>query len=101
MTMLGRRHDPLQRQVKRMLRGAKEEEAKLQLRRRRRSGSFAESGGGGVSEEEDGPDERPRGLSRSLEARCAATRAAPPTPLLPCYRMLAAHRREGERGGDK
>jgi hypothetical protein len=53
-------------QVKRMLRAAKEEEAKLL--QRQRSGSLTESmGGGGTSEEEDGPDGRARGLSRSLE----------------------------------
>ncbi len=47
-----------------MLRGAKEEEAKLV--QRRRSNSFAESGGG-VSDEDE-LDGRARGLSRSLEA---------------------------------
>ena len=61
-------HFELGLQVKRMLRGAREEEAKLR-RRRSRSNSFAESGGGRSEEEEgDGLEERSRGLSRSLEA---------------------------------
>ncbi len=56
-----------------MLRGAREEEAKLQ--QRRRSGSFADSGGGATSEEDE-PEGRPGGLSRSLEVSAAATASA-------------------------
>ena len=59
-----------------MLRGAREEEAKL-VRRRSRSGSFAESGGGTTSEDEQS-EGRPGGLSRSLEviAFVAATKTS-------------------------
>jgi hypothetical protein len=53
-------------QVKKMLRGAREEEAKLE--QRHRSGSLTESCGGATSEEDE-PDGRAGGLSRSLEVR--------------------------------
>jgi hypothetical protein len=57
-----------------MLRGAREEDAKLQ--QRRRSSSLADSGGGATSEEDE-PEGRAGGLSRSLEvSACAAAATA-------------------------
>jgi hypothetical protein len=65
-----------------MLRGAREEEAKLL--QRRRSGSFAESSEGGISEEDE-PDGRARGLSRSLEVSTLNSNPLWQRPPLLCW----------------